>query len=323
MPPTRLRELLSKRLLGYVNWHRSRARAMTGAWLEGLLADLSAAAPDHVAVTGDLVNIALDREIEAAADWLARIAPASDLSVVPGNHDAYVQGALKRAVTAWAPYMTGDGAPAPAFPYVRRRGCVALIGVSSARASGPWFATGRLGSRQARLLRETLDALGAEGLFRVLMIHHPPQTGATAWNKRLTDASRVRAAVKRAGCELVLHGHTHLATRVTIDGPAGPVPVIGVPSASNGPGQRRPPARYNLFEIDGGPGAWRCEMEERGFAEVATGHMATGAKDLGAGGEPRRAGPQETRPAPTVAGDAPSALPAVVTLARHTLAIPG
>lgn len=288
MPDARLRDLLSKRMIGYVNWHRNRARALTASWLDRLVDDMRRQAPDHVALTGDLVNIALDQEIAAARRWLDALAPPDRLSVVPGNHDAYVPGALRRASEAWAPYMTGDGAPGVHFPYVRKRGPLALVGVSSARASGPWFATGRIGSRQTRRLRETLEALGAQGVFRVVMIHHPPQRGATAWHKRLTDASRVRAAIKRAGAELVLHGHTHLATRTHIEGPHGPVPVICVPSASNGPGHKRPAARYNLFSIDGAPGAWTCEMEERGF-------RAQTSEDAGG----------------------------VDTLARHSLAIPG
>lgn len=120
LPAARLRDLLSKRAIGYVNWHRSRARAMTGAWLDGLLNDLQAASPDHIALTGDLVNIALDREISAAADWLETVGKPADVSLVPGNHDAYVQGALKRAKKAWGPYMTGDDEEKPGFPYVRR-----------------------------------------------------------------------------------------------------------------------------------------------------------------------------------------------------------
>ena len=271
LPAARLRDLLSKRVIGYVNWHRSRARAMTGAWLDGLLADLDACAPDHIALTGDLVNIALDREIAAAADWLETLGPPADVSLVPGNHDAYVQGALKRAKKAWGPYMTGDGEDEPGFPYVRRRGPLALVGVSSARASGPWFATGRLGSRQARHLRDTLTDLGREGLFRVVMIHHPPQSAATAWNKRLTDASRVRAAVKRAGAELVLHGHTHLPTLGHIRGEDRSIPVAGVPAGGQGLNGHKPAAGYSLFDIEGEPGAWKTLMRRRALTSHTLG----------------------------------------------------
>lgn len=267
MPDPRIRELLSKRVIGYVNWQRNRGRSMRGAYLEQLIADIHAQKPDHIAVTGDLVNIALDREIVAAREWLEKLGTTQDVSVVPGNHDAYVPGAIRRATDAWASFMTGDGETASTFPYVRKRGPVALIGVSTARASGPWFATGRIGTEQTRRLYTILEELRDEGLFRILLIHHPPGVRATAWVKRLTDASRVRAVVKAAGCELVLHGHTHMATQASIEGPAGDVPVICVPSASNVPGSRRPPSRYNLFHISAGKSGWSCEMEERGFVE--------------------------------------------------------
>lgn len=267
LPDPRFRELLSKRMIGYLNWHRNRARTMTSAYLDRLVSDLHAHNPDHIAITGDLVNIALDREIAAAKRWLESVGDGERVSVVPGNHDAYVPGAIRKACDAWSPYMTGDGETATEFPYLRRRGRIALIGVSTARASGPWFATGRVGVRQTRSLSDMLRALGEERLFRVLMIHHPPGRKATAWLKRLTDASRVRAAVKLAGCELVLHGHTHLATQSAIDGPQGPVPVICVPSASNAPGGRRPSSRYNLFRIEEAARGWGCRMEERGFME--------------------------------------------------------
>jgi hypothetical protein len=41
--------------------------------------------------------------------------------------------------------------------------------------------------------------------------------------------------------------------------------VVGVPSASGAPGHRDDPAGYNLYEIDGAPGAWRCTLVTRGW----------------------------------------------------------
>lgn len=286
LPDPKLLQLFSKRILGYLNWKRNRSTDMKGTTLDQLIADMKAQTPDHVAITGDLVNIALPLEISGARDWLDSIGDDDWVSVVPGNHDAYVPGALKKAREAWRPYMVGDdriedaraaerddGSAADAgftddlrFPYVRRRGDVAIVGVSTARASGPWFATGRVGGKQARRLRETLETLGREGLFRVVMIHHPPFRHATHWHKRLSDASRVRAVIRRAGAELILHGHTHIDSRATIEGPEGPVPVIGVPSATNAPGGKKPGARYNLFSIArDDAGRWQCDLEERGF----------------------------------------------------------
>ncbi|GAB2184041.1 metallophosphoesterase family protein [Roseibium sp. LAB1] len=275
LPDPKLLQLFSKRILGYLNWHRNRSRIMGANYLEQLVEDMKAQAPDHIAVTGDLVNIALPIEITGARTWLEEIGAPEDVSVVPGNHDAYVPGAVRRARAAWWPYMNGDGAGSQpsngtkseaTFPYVRKRDGIALVGVTTGRASGPWFATGRVGSKQSKRLRAILDDLGRDGLFRVVMLHHPPFRHATHWHKRLSDASRVRAVVKRAGAELILHGHTHVDSFEHIEGPAGPVPVVGVPSATSAPGGKKPAARYNLFRIEKTGEGWSCRMEEHGFA---------------------------------------------------------
>ncbi|WP_420414120.1 metallophosphoesterase family protein [Roseibium sp.] len=275
LPDPKLLQLFSKRLLGYLNWQRNRSKIMGGNHLEQLVEDMKNQSPDHIAVTGDLVNIALPMEITGARTWLEEIGPADQVSVVPGNHDAYVRGAVKKARTAWWPYMSGDNgaAAAPAekvrseatFPYVRKRGEVAIIGVTTGRATAPWFASGRVGIKQSRRLREILEQLGEENLFRVVLIHHPPFKNATLWHKRLSDASRLRTVVKRVGAELILHGHTHIDSLEEVEGPSGPVPVIGVPSATSAPGGHKPAARYNLFSIARNGDGWTCQMEEHGF----------------------------------------------------------
>ena len=67
MPDMSLLELMTKRITGYVNWHRNRRKQLFGDTLELLLKDLNKHLPDHLAVTGDLVNLATDTEIKAAA----------------------------------------------------------------------------------------------------------------------------------------------------------------------------------------------------------------------------------------------------------------
>ena len=62
LPRPQLAELRLKRVMGYVNWKRARERLSDMAALARLVADMHAQTPDHVAVTGDLVNIALPSE---------------------------------------------------------------------------------------------------------------------------------------------------------------------------------------------------------------------------------------------------------------------
>jgi 3',5'-cyclic AMP phosphodiesterase CpdA len=270
LPPAAVHHLLSKRIIGYVNWHRKRGVRYRPEILLELIANIQAAAPDHIAVTGDLVNIALQKEMELARAWLETLGPPDRVTVIPGNHDAYVPGALARALRAWMPYLAGDARPDHIhFPFVRRRGPVGLVCLSSARASAPFLATGFVSDRQLREAGEVLAALGSEGLFRVVLIHHPPHPRPSDWHRRLINSSRLRAMLREAGAELILHGHDHKSTVGHIHGPDGRIAVVGVPSASNTPGGRHyPGGAFNLYRIAGAPGAFTCHMTQFGFTAV-------------------------------------------------------
>jgi 3',5'-cyclic AMP phosphodiesterase CpdA len=272
LPPVAWQELMSKRITGYVNWQHHRGKAMASPALNHVMADIKAHGPDHLAITGDLVNLGLDAEVANAKAWLDTLGSGTDVSVVPGNHDAYVPGALAKACKAWAPFMTGDEAPkaltaASMFPYVRVRHNVAIIGVSSAIATIPFVARGELRPGQAKRLGKTLEACAEQGLFRVILIHHPPVRGVAAMHKRLFGIGLFQSVVAKHGAELVLHGHTHLQTLHHIPGLTTQIPVVGVSSTSQAPGGLRPAAGYNLFEISGMPGAWRCMVERRSVTE--------------------------------------------------------
>ena len=131
LPDMSYRELASKRITGYINWQRNRKANLHDQVIGMLLDDMKARAPDHIAVTGDLVNLALDAEVEVARQWLEEVGHGDDVSVVPGNHDAYVPGALDKICHAWGGWMAGDGASHPldrgSFPFLRRREPVASL----------------------------------------------------------------------------------------------------------------------------------------------------------------------------------------------------
>src|SRR5262249_30795740 len=154
-------------------------------------------------------------------------------------------------------YVGGDDNMA-AFPTLRRRGSIALIGLSSAVPTPPLMATGTLGRAQLERLESLLEGLRKESSFCVLLGHHPPQS--TARVKRLTDAPTLRALLKRRGVDLVLHGHDHVHSTIRIEGPDGTIPVVGVPSASQVAHGRYPSAAYNLFSIERDNVSWRCEQ---------------------------------------------------------------
>ncbi len=272
LPPIAWQQLMSKRITGYVNWQRHRGNVMAAPVLGHVMTDLKSQNADHLTITGDLVNLGLDAELANSRAWLDTLGAAADISVVPGNHDAYVPGALVKACKSWSPFMSGDEppktlTPASMFPYLKVRGKVAIIGVSSAIATAPFLARGAFRPGQAKRLGKLLQACGQQGLFRVILIHHPPVRGAAAMHKRLFGIGLFQSVVAKHGAELVLHGHTHLPTLSRIDGPKAQVPVVGVPSTSQSPGERMPAAGYNLFEISGEMSAWSCTLERRSVTE--------------------------------------------------------
>lgn len=268
LPTPRLRELASKRLLGYLNWTRNRRKYHRRDVLDALTSDIQAQRPDHIAVTGDLVNLALDAEFGQALKWLESVVGAPDrVTVIPGNHDAYVRATRHRFAEAFGDYLDSDDPSGSGFtfPFVRRRGPLALICASSAVPTSPLMATGWLGRSQLERLERILKDLSGEQVFRVLLVHHPLRSDART--KRLTDSSDLRALLRRHGVELVLHGHDHIHSTIWIEGPKGEIPTIGVPSASAVAHGRYPGAAYNLFSIERDGAAWRCEQTIRGFKD--------------------------------------------------------
>jgi 3',5'-cyclic AMP phosphodiesterase CpdA len=270
LPDLAYRDLVSKRITGYINWRRHRRANLHEEVIDSIVAAMKACEPDHVAVSGDLMNLALAGEIELSRLWLESLGEPHDVSVVPGNHDAYVPGALDKTCEAWAPWMLGDTSNEPArrgsFPFTRIRGDIAIIGVNSARATAPFMASGFFGESQAERLGAALDEAGQRGLCRVIVIHHPPVRGAAASHKRLLGIGRFHEVMAGHGADLILHGHTHLPTTYRIRGRDGQIPVVGVAAAGQAAKGERPPGQFNLIDIEGSPGAWSMELTRRGIS---------------------------------------------------------
>lgn len=314
-----------KRVLGWINWQRKRRFIHSRIALDALMADVEAQAPRHILVSGDLVNIGLPAEYDAALDWLHRVGPPERVSVVPGNHDIYVPLATDPGVGRWTAYMMGshdDGGTAisddlrgrwvshgnsslPAgttatatpqlttppltpprqeagnravpgaashapdhgattFPYVRRIGPVALIGLNSALPTAPGFASGRVGSAQLGRLGAALDAAKSAGLARLVMIHHPPLPGLAAPRRALADAADLAALLEHHGAELVVFGHNHRNIRTKL----GAISIIGVASASAARGYKGEPAAcYNLITVTRRDASFDIAIETRGFSD--------------------------------------------------------
>lgn len=245
LPAVALREVLNKRLLGYLSWHRKRKHRHLPAAVAALEKTLDELRPDHICITGDVTNLGLPREFQAAARWLAGRGTPDSTTFVPGNHDAYVAAAveaMRENLARWLPDR---------FPSVTRCAEAIFIGVSSAAATAPFLATGRVGRAQLQRLEAVLDEMRGDDRLRVVMIHHPPGDGVVNRRKALTDAEPLRRLLRRRPVDLVLHGHGHRAVHYELESDLGPVPVFGAGSASLSHAQAARTGHFQVFELSG------------------------------------------------------------------------
>jgi 3',5'-cyclic AMP phosphodiesterase CpdA len=261
----RVLDFANKRWLGGLNLLVNRGRHYQSSVFEAMVEDFNRGEVDHVICTGDVTNLALEQEFLFARERFDRIALGpDDVTVLPGNHDAYVAGGAERFTDIFADYFRSDdgwqwpgGEP---WPMVRVRGPVAIIGLSTGLAT-PWLtAWGEVGDAQLARLRQVLADPRLQGLMRLVAIHHPPAGPASRNRVRgLKDREAFAGVLATTGADLVIHGHEHRDLRFALPGPrgAGPIPVHGIQSGTYTGDRPERTARYRIYEITSESGELR------------------------------------------------------------------
>ena len=255
-------ELLNKRILGYLSWKLKRRRSHSREILSRTIADLAEQQPDHLVISGDFTHLGTANECRETETWLNSIGEPDYISIVPGNHDRYIAADVAETIGRWRAWMRSDPGErddAQDFPYLRVRGPVAIIGLSTAVPTPPFFASGRLGNEQLQRLGELLEKAAQRGLYRIVTLHHSPHS--MSFRRGLSDAGRLLSTLAGPGAELVIHGHGHLRMHAMLQGGARRIPVFGVPSASaryNNPDKK---AGYNIYEITGDAAGWQTRVK--------------------------------------------------------------
>ena len=251
--------LFNKRITGYANTLLQRGRVHRR---EFLLAVLQAAAKeaDHVVVTGDITNLALESEYEDAHTLLSGVARTVEVTVVPGNHDIYLPPVFheRRFAHHFGDFLKSDlpelalDLPAGPFPCVKLRGPVALIGLSSAVPRPPFIAAGFVGDEQLDALVRVLAHPEVARRTAVILIHHPPVDGRgrmAQLRDGLVDAAAFRRALAPLARGLVLFGHVHSRVRCVLPTPAGALDVVAASGAALDHPHALVRAGFNFYNI--------------------------------------------------------------------------
>jgi len=249
--------LLNKRLTGYINLRFRRHAVHKPQPVRAAAEEIRRLGLDHVVITGDLSNLALEQEFALVRRFLDQDLglPPERVSVVPGNHDAYTQGAHRsdRFGQYFAPYIRSDIDVAPRFPFVHLRGPVAIIGLSTAWPRPPLVAAGHLGGTQLRALQRLLDHPEVERRTPVLLQHHPwhnPASIAKTLLEGLHDARAEARVFRRLSRGLLLHGHVHRRVHRKLPTERGHLDAVGATSASLLHDSDERMAGFNVYDID-------------------------------------------------------------------------
>lgn len=251
-------KLMNKRWIGAANLLTNRSRHYHVEAFEQMVDDMNALGIEHVLCTGDVTNLALEQEFQFAKGKFDRLAGGpTNVTVLPGNHDAYVAEGVEFFAKTFGDYNTPDPGwewpDGSHWPLVRVRGDLALIGVTTSRAT-PWFtAYGTVGEVQLARLAQVLADPRLMGKARVVAIHHPPAgKRAESRIRGLRDHEAFAKVIAEGGADLIVHGHEHRDMSEQLLGPSGPIPVRGVASGTYEHDKPERTARYRIYEIAGG-----------------------------------------------------------------------
>ncbi len=244
----------NKRATGYANLRFRRNHIHRPGHVRAILREIARLKVDHVIITGDLTNLALESEFEAVRQMLKTELgmPSDALSIVPGNHDFYTRGAERsgRFLNYFGEFASTDLPVGEAvFPFVRLRGPLAIIGLNTALARAPLLATGRVGTPQLEALARILAHPELARRTPVILGHHPVYNPEDARKRLMTgleDADLLARALTRVEEGLFLHGHLHTRAHRTSKTGAGNIDIIGATSASL---QHEDPMRNAGFNV--------------------------------------------------------------------------
>ena len=180
--------------------------AMDDRRLAPLSASIEAAAPDVVAVSGDLTQRARVREFSQARAFLDRL--AVPLVVVPGNHDVPLFDIAARFIDPIGRFRRMiEADPMPMFQDDE----VVVIGLNSARALAGRSGGGRLSRAQVVRAADRLAAVERDTI-KIVVTHHPFEAPADhAAHVLIGRAEMAMAEFARAGADLLLAGHLHVS----------------------------------------------------------------------------------------------------------------
>jgi 3',5'-cyclic AMP phosphodiesterase CpdA len=169
--------------------------------LEPLREAIGAAAPDVVAVSGDLTQRARPSQFRAARAFLDGL--GLPWIAVPGNHDIPLDEVWHRVVRPFRRYreeIARDLAPSWSN---------GMVNIEALNTADPYaWQRGRVRQRQLWRASEAFRE-APEGSVNVVVAHHPFEHGPDIEKRLMKNAPRAVEHLAEAGADVILSGHLH------------------------------------------------------------------------------------------------------------------
>lgn len=249
----------TRRVFGGVNLLLNRAKEYRPEVLEVLVDDLLREGVDHIVVSGDVSNLALESEFERVFHLLKLLGNGLRVSVVPGNHDYYTAGAAltRRFEKTFYPFMFPEGfsdIDMDLYPYQKDLGDVVLFGVCSAIRNTPPLSHGRVGERQLARLEHMLTRPGLSGRLTCVVVHHAlhARHALPEMTSRMLDRDAVLDVLHKSKVDLVLYGHDHVGQTWQREQPGKKTQFVCCGSSTRVTDDPVTMAKYRIYTIDTG-----------------------------------------------------------------------
>ena len=275
-------EFLNKRLVGGLNLLLNRSHAHSVHVVQQALEHLDDLDVNHIVISGDFTNLALDSEFEAARRVVDSIDNATDrVSLVPGNHDYYTPGAVRnrRFEQHFSEFLESDFPDFQVdghYPYCHLRDQVAVVGLNSGIATPWFFSTGRVAGDELDAAARLLATPEVERRFKVVVVHHPllPDENHTInYTRRLINDDQVLETLRTHDVDLVLHGHTHYFSILQLPKLGTPGTTYICEAGSTSVASHSDPTmagKFNIYDIEDGH---LTEIETHLFESHETGFV--------------------------------------------------
>jgi 3',5'-cyclic AMP phosphodiesterase CpdA len=232
---------------------------------------ITRAAPDLVAVSGDLTQRARSDQFRDARAFLDRL-PTPQI-VVPGNHDVPLHNVAARVLQPLRGYRRHISDDLRPF---YRDDEIAVLGVNTARSLT--ITQGRISEAQIAWMRERLCGCDP-ALVKIVVTHHPFDVPEGHDERSLVGRARMAMeALARCGADVFLAGHLHVShtsrsvTRYNIKGHSALLVQAGTAASDRGRGEAnafnviridRPQITVERFEWQAASGVFDLVMSER------------------------------------------------------------